>query len=445
MNLIRKTIKEALKTPGFSLLYIIGVALTIVFTMIYSIILYGQLGSVYPEYDRDSTVYLGGISIRKGEGNINSNYSQRFIDDYLQPNLKSAELIVSKIDYNSQSTKVQTDGRVPEFKVELKRVNPAFFDLYGYEFMAGRPFSKADFDSKLKVALISEKVAGRLFDSPEEAVGQELKLNHVKHRIAGVFREGNALCVDSYAEVFTPYYSDGALSNYYPGWPNELAGSLRLIIKVKQGKKDQLADELTDICRRVNAIDTTAAKIYIQAIEGHREHVLADNDHEIEEGDFQVWEVPGGFALWRPLIIALLIVLIIPALNISGLIGARMDRIIPEIGIRRSFGATRWRLMMMVMTENFILTIVGGILGLILAWLILAFAGDLLMQFIPLTYMNDPTFSDTTSFVTGEMAFAPIIILAALAICLVLNTLSAWIPARRALHKQITDSINIKR
>lgn len=445
MNLIKKTIKEAQKTPGFSLLYILGVALTIAFTMIYGVILYGQLGHIYPEYHRDSSIYLSGLSIRKAEFNTNAGYSQLFIDEYLKPNLKSADLIVSKIDYNSEATKIQADSHIPEFKVELKRVAPAFFKLYDYEFIAGKPFTHADFDSKLKVAVISDKVAARLFDSPEDAIGRDLKLNKVKHRIAGVFREGNALGVDSYAEVFTPYYSDGAFSRYNSGWPNELAGSLRLIVKVKPGKKDQLVDELTDVCRRINAIDTAAPKVYIPMIENHQEHVLAEHDYEIEEGNFKVQEGTGIVVLWRPLLIALLIVLVIPALNISGLIGARMGRITPEIGIRRSFGATRRRLMLMVMTENLVLTLIGGIAGLVIAWIVFAFAGDFLMQFTPLNYMTDPAFGNSTSFITGEMAFDPIIFIAAFIVCLVLNTISAWIPTRRVLNRQITDSINSKR
>lgn len=442
MNLIRKTIKEALKTPGFSLLYIIGVAMAIAFTMIYGILLYGQLGPVYPEYDRDATIYLGGVKIKNGDNNINANFSKRFVDDYLRDNLKSANLITTKISYNPQSPKIQTDGRGPDFNVMLRKVDPSFFELYKYTFLAGTPFTQTDFDSKLRTAAISDKVASRLFDSPEEAIGKYIKIDRIKYRVSGVFREGNALSVDSYGEVFIPYYFDGA---FYGDWPEGLAGGLAVTVKVKPGKKDQLIKELTDICRRINAIDTTAGKVYIPQIETHREHVLSDHDYEIDEKSFTVQEGPSPFSLWKPMIIALLIVLVIPALNISGLIGSRMDRLTPEIGIRRSFGATRRRLMLMVMTENLVLTIIGGFIGLIAAWTILVFARDFLLQFTPLGYINDPQFGDSASFMTGEMAFAPIIFIGAFMVCIILNTLSAWIPARRAIRRQITESINKKR
>lgn len=442
MKLIIRTIKEALKTPGFSLLYIVGVAMAIAFTMIYGILLYGQLGPVYPEYDRDSTIYLGGVQIKNGDNNINSNFSKRFVDDYLRENLKSVSLISTKINYNPQSPKIQTDGRRPDFKVVLRKVDPDFFKLYNYSFLAGKPFSQADFDSKLRTAAISDKVAARLFDSPEDAVGKYIKIDRINYRVAGVFREGNALSVDSYGEVFTPYYFDGTFEGE---WPRELAGGLSVTVKVKPGMKDQLVKELTDICQRLNTVDTAAGKVYIPIINTHREHVLAENDYEIDENSFQVQEGPGSLTLWKPFLIALMIVLVIPALNITGLIGSRMDRLTPEIGIRRSFGATRRRLMVMVMTENLVLTIIGGIIGLVAAWTVLVFARDFMLQFTPLSYISETNFGDSASFMTGEMAFAPVIFIGAFAVCLVLNTISAWIPAHRAIHRQITDAINTQR
>ncbi len=442
MNLIKRTIKEALKTPGFSLLYIVGVAMAIAFTMIYGILLYGQLGPVYPEYDRDSTIYLGGVKIKNGDNNINSNFSKKFVDDYLRENLKSVSLISTKINYYYESPKIQTDGRRPDFKVVLRKVDPNFFKLYNYSFLAGKPFSQADFDSELRTAAISDKVAARLFDSPEDAVGKYIKIDRINYRVSGVFREGNALSVDSYGEVFTPYYFDGAFDGE---WPRELAGGLSVTVKVKPGKKDQLVKELTDICQRLNTVDTASGKVYIPIINTHREHVLAENDYEIDENSFQVQEGPGSLAIWKPFLIALMIVLVIPALNITGLIGSRMDRITPEIGIRRSFGATRRRLMVMVMTENLVLTIIGGIIGLVAAWLVLVFARDFMLQFTPLSYINETNFGDSASFMTGEMAFAPVIFIGAFAVCLVLNTISAWIPAHRAINRQITDAINTQR
>ena len=79
------------------------------------------------------------------------------------------------------------------------------------------------------------------------------------------------------------------------------------------------------------------------------------------------------------------------------------------------------------------------------AWLISSFAGRFLLQFTPLAYDSGFNVGGNASFITGETAFAPLLFLFALVICLVLNLISAWIPAHRALHSQITESLNSKR
>ncbi|MDE6511062.1 MAG: FtsX-like permease family protein, partial [Muribaculaceae bacterium] len=109
------------------------------------------------------------------------------------------------------------------------------------------------------------------------------------------------------------------------------------------------------------------------------------------------------------------------------------------------FGATRSRLMAMVMNENLILTVLGGILGMIVAWIMIISAGDRLLKFMPLELDWGTSINSSASIITGEMAFAPVLFIAVFLICLVLNTVSAWIPARIALHRQITESINSKK
>lgn len=216
---------------------------------------------------------------------------------------------------------------------------------------------------------------------------------------------------------------------------------------MKPGKEELLKKELREICQRINAVDTTISRFYIPKVVSHMEHVLADGEYRTgdDEKEYLVKAAPNIFELGRPFFIALLVILIIPALNISGLIGARMDRIRADMGIRRCFGATKTNLLRRIMTENLILTLAGGVLGLVAAWLIAAFAGSLLLQITPLAYDFNGSYSQNASFLTGEMAFAPVLFLIALLICLVLNLLSAWIPAMSAMRRQITDSLNTKR
>lgn len=449
MKLIKKTIKEALKTPGFTLLYIGGVAFTVAFTIIYGMLLYSQLGPVYPEYDRDHTVYVK-TWVNTSEGNRASGYlGASFIEEFLRDKLRSADSMTAMIVNNWKYPMVQTQGQGPEFHAELRYVEPSFFRFYPYEFKEGKPFSQEDFDSEIRVANISEGIAKRLFGSSEEAIGKDISIDHVDYRIRGVFREGSALNIDSYGEVFLPYsLIDNGKTELSP--QQKYSGGLQAVIKVKPGKEGELRNELRDICRRINAVDTTGWQFHLPGVMTHAEHVLTDTNVEFGmDGDdaeiFKIKESTPSYLMWKPFLIALLVVLVIPALNISGLIGARMDRIASELGIRRSFGATRRRLMGMVLTENLVLTLAGGVMGLIAAWLISVFAGHFLLQLTPLAYESGFSFGKDASFITGETAFAPILFLFAMAICLVLNLISAWVPAHRALRSQITESLNSKR
>ena len=447
MNLIKKTIKDALKTPGFSLLYMAGVAFTIAFTIIYGMLLYSQLGPVYPEYDRSRTQYVKEAVITQ-DNNRSSNFlNPLFIDEFMHGRLKTVEAITASTVWIGNYPMVQTDGHGPEFHAEVRQVDPGFFAFYPYEFKAGKPFSQADFDSRLPVADISVGIAERLFGSVEDAVGHDISIDHVPYRIRGVFREGRALNVDSYGEVFVPsslMYDPAKISDN----ERRYFGNLRAIVKVKPGQDEAFRDELRDVVRRINAMDTTGWKFYLPGVMSHAEHVLTNTDIDWNQDDdeaFKLRDASPLSAMWRPFLIALLVVLVIPALNISGLIGARMDRMAAELGVRRCFGANRRKLMGMVLTENLVLTLCGGLIGMVAAWLISVCAGRFLLQFTPLAYDSGFGFGSNAAIITGETAFAPVLFLFALAVCVVLNLISAWIPTRRALRNQITESLNSKR
>ena len=60
----------------------------------------------------------------------------------------------------------------------------------------------------------------------------------------------------------------------------------------------------------------------------------------------------------------------VPALNLAGMIASRMKRQFSEMGIRKAFGASKASLLMQVFWENLFLTGLGGLLGLLLSYLI---------------------------------------------------------------------------
>ena len=67
-------------------------------------------------------------------------------------------------------------------------------------------------------------------------------------------------------------------------------------------------------------------------------------------------------------VVVMLILLIVPAINLSSMTLSRMRRRMAEIGVRKAFGATANELMRQVFLENLLLTCLAGLLGLALSY-----------------------------------------------------------------------------
>lgn len=96
-----------------------------------------------------------------------------------------------------------------------------------------------------------------------------------------------------------------------------------------------------------------------------------------------------------------------------------------EIGIRRSFGASKWQIVSQVLNENLLFTLMGGILGILFSYLSIYLMNDWLLD-------SDP-------YISAEMVASPTIFILAFLFCLILNLLSAGIPAWLIAKKDITD------
>ena len=121
--------------------------------------------------------------------------------------------------------------------------------------------------------------------------------------------------------------------------------------------------------------------------------------------------------------------LLVPALNLSGMISGRMEKRLPEIGVRKAFGATSCVLFSQIIWENLILTVIGGCLGLIISYGMVLLSKNWL-----LTLLDD----NVTALPDGVgVSITPQMLL-----CVVINLFSAVIPAYLSLRKDIVYSIN---
>lgn len=146
----------------------------------------------------------------------------------------------------------------------------------------------------------------------------------------------------------------------------------------------------------------------------------------------------------RQLAYILLALLFIPALNLGGLISSRMDRRLGELGVRRAYGATSRMLVNQVLWENLLLTLLGGVAGMLVSWGILLSARGWILSLGTAKWGGIP-YSDASLFLGPEVLFNPYVFATAFLVCLFLNVLSALIPALWALRHSIVNSLHAQR
>ena len=98
------------------------------------------------------------------------------------------------------------------------------------------------------------------------------------------------------------------------------------------------------------------------------------------------------------------------------------------MGLRKAFGATRGILFSQLLCENGLITLLGGVIGLVLSLLLLPVCKDFLLK-------------DAETVLHTDMLFQPGIFLVALLFCLLLNLLSVGIPALRISQQPITRAL----
>ena len=110
------------------------------------------------------------------------------------------------------------------------------------------------------------------------------------------------------------------------------------------------------------------------------------------------------------------------------------------MGVRKAFGAHRRELLGQIIVENMVLTLCGGLVGLIITWLLLY----VFRSWVFFAIGNLPG-QTIEPLVQGEMLFSPLIFLIAFLVCAVVNLMATLIPAWLSLRNPIVESMNLKK
>jgi putative ABC transport system permease protein len=255
-------------------------------------------------------------------------------------------------------------------------VSANYFDVIQVTPAMGRPFLP-DEDKTAganTVVVLSHSFWKRRLASDPNIVGKTVKLNNRAYEVIGIGPESFigtkfALALDFWVPISMTdelRRSQGLLTERGAHWMNVI-GRLKPGVSIAQASA-----EINGIAARLNQAypdnraSTTQAKVMTEI----------DNRTEDMGG---VFKIAGAIAM---AIVGL--ILLIACANVANLMLARAAARRKEIGIRLALGANRARLIRQLLTESLLLSILGGSLGLLLAF----WVTDLMQGFVPVIEYN---------------------------------------------------------
>ena len=417
----------------FSSIYIISTGLAISMVMVLSISFYLKLANLYPENNRDRTLSMKMAMVKNKNGGISSSaISLPFIQTCVAdvPDIEAVAITYREnlIDY------LQPVGTQEQIEIVMKPVSTDFWTVYPFRFLAGKPFSKADEESAIRAAVITEGIAKRLFGEVDKAIGQEIVIGFKSYWVRGVVQGASALLSGTYAQVYIPFslYKD-EVRTYFD--PTQTLGFFNAMLLVKdKSKVDEVKQQVIENARRYGLAHPNYEITLLGQPDKHWQSVF----RRLVNSEPNYTREIVRFAL------IYLIFLLIPAVSLSGMADSRMERRMEELGIRRSFGASRGEIFRQVIGENLLFTFLGSLFGLLLSWVIFYFTRDWITDFI----MNEGAIDSLPNNIELEIPFSFLfnwgIMAITLGVCLVLNLFSALVPAWKYARRPIVESLVIK-
>ena len=411
--------------PMISTVTITGTALAIFLIMLVVMMQQVKVAPFAPESNRDRFLHVKWMSIANkewGDGTSNGPMSVRTAQECFQ-SLKTPEA-VSIYACQTESTPVGLPGQ-PSTGVDMLQTDDAFWRIFDFSFTAGKPYDKATFDSGIPVAVITESVSRHLFGTTE-SVGREFLLNHAPYRVCGVVKDVSTLATTAYGQVWIPFTSTNFKNDT---WSDHMGMASCIILARHRSDFPAIREEAE---RRQREYNTLIGEQGYELIYRNRPY-----DQEKNALVTGANVEPDVNAARRQRLIIFLILLIVPAINLSSMTQSRLRQRVSEVGLRRAFGSTRMEIMGQIVAENLVLTFFAGVLGLLLS-VAFAYLGEsmLFAEGFSKT-VNAPLIDSSILLHVSTFGWA-------LFFCFVLNLLSSGIPAWKASRVGIVNALGGK-
>ncbi|HXT75961.1 MAG TPA: ABC transporter permease [Candidatus Eisenbacteria bacterium] len=244
--------------------------------------------------------------------------------------------------------------------LQASNVAPEFFSVLRARPLLGRMFSREENrPGSNHVILLGYKVWRDRFGADPNIVGRDITLDSQPYSVVGVMPE--KFRFPSFAEAWVPL-----------GWTNEE--------RAVRGNHNYLV-----IARLKSGVDITQAKSELATISTRLEQLYPEDDKGWGATVVPLREQLVGDVRTALLVLlgAVAFVLLIACANVANLVLAKTLARRKEIAIRSSLGASRAAILRNILSETVLLSVIGGVLGFLLARVSLDVSLRLLADHLP--------------------------------------------------------------
>ncbi len=365
---LRYSIRMLTASPGFTLVAVLSLALGIgANTAIFSLMDVLMLRML--PVDEPGQLVLFGDGRAAGSNDSLPNDSERlfsypFYRGFSQKDqVFSGVAAIDSIEFGTHGT-LAGGGRE---MLHASLVSGSYFSVLGVNPDRGRMINEADdqIPGSGRVAVASYSWWQRHGNDPA-IVGKTVHINDTDYTIIGVAPQGFfGVTVGESPDLWIPLSMEKEISPGWNGFDKKWFQSLYLVARLKPGVTVSQATANTNLLFK-----QYIRSEYLGPSPSQKD--LAD----LAEAHIELTSAARGLSRLRrqftlPLEILTTIagvVLLIACANLASLLLARGTARLREFGLRMAIGATRWRVVRQLLTESFLLALMGAVLGVASAW-----------------------------------------------------------------------------
>jgi putative ABC transport system permease protein len=229
--------------------------------------------------------------------------------------------------------------------IQTRLTTPGFNNMVGTPFFLGRDILPEEgVVGRDRVVVMTHRLWVERFGSDREIIGKPIRLNGEPYTVVGVLAAGQPDRLES--QLFVPLA-------FKPEQINHDFHFILVMGRLKPGVTLQQANANMDsVTRHIAEVYPKSNKGWSAAVEPLK------NDFISKDLIKNIWLLMGAVGF----------ILLIACVNVANLLLARGTVRQKEIAVRASLGATRGQLFAQFLTESLALSVIGGVLGVSLAW-----------------------------------------------------------------------------